>query len=116
MTTVESTDTPTESRIDGVAAAALVAAGVGAFVLGVMTTFNEISSGLNDFLRFNDRVGPLSGKTIIAAIGYFASLIVLSLVWRGRQLNLKPILWTAGVLLVLGFIGTFPTFFELFAD
>ncbi|MGH3126501.1 MAG: hypothetical protein ACRDPX_01140 [Gaiellaceae bacterium] len=105
-----------EVRIDGVAAAALVAAGFGAFVLGFFTTLNEASSGVSDFLRFNDDVGPLSGKTILAAIAYFGSLLVLGVIWRSRQIRLTPVLWTAGVLLVLGLVGTFPTFFEAFAD
>ena len=105
-----------EVRIEGLAAAALVAAGFGAFVLGFFTTLNEASSSINDFLRFNDDVGPLSGKTILAAIAYFGSLIVLSALWRRRQVRLTPVLWAAGVLLVLGLIGTFPTFFEAFAE
>lgn len=116
MAMVETTEPARETRIDGVAAAALIAAGVGAFVLGLMTTLNEASSGINDFLQFNDRVGPLSGKTVIATIAYVVSLIGLGLVWRGRQLALRLILLIAVVLLLLGLLGTFPPFFEAFAD
>ena len=114
MTTVETTDTQ-DTRIDGLAAAALLAAGVGAFVLGLLTTLAEASMGIHDFLQFNDRVGPLSGKTIIAAIVYFGALLVFALVWRGRELSLKPVVTVAGVLLLLGFLGTFPIFFQAFA-
>lgn len=116
MTTRENTGSRNETLVDALTAAALVAVGAGAFVLGLMTTLNEASSGLNDFLRFNDRVGPLSGKTIIAAVAYFGSLIVLALVWRGRQITLRPVLWATVALLFLGLVGTFPTFFEAFAD
>jgi hypothetical protein len=116
MSTVDNGGTTSEGLIDGMAGAALLAAGVGAFVLGLLTTLNEASTGINDFLRFDDEVGPLSGKTIIAAIAYFGSLVVLALVLRGRQLGLKRVVWVAGALLVLGFLGTFPTFFEAFAD
>jgi len=115
MTTVETTDVQ-DTRIDGLAAAALLAAGFGAFVLGFLTTINEASTGVHDFLQFNDRVGPLAGKTILAAIAYFGSLLVFALVWRGRQLALRPVLIVAGVLLLLGFLGTFPIFFQAFAD
>ena len=115
MTTVETTDVQ-DTRIDGLAAAALLAAGFGAFVLGFLTTINEASTGVHDFLQFNDRVGPLSGKTILAAIAYFGSLLVFALVWRGRQLALRPVLIVAGVLLLLGFLGTFPIFFQAFAS
>ena len=115
MTTSESTE-QSEARIEGVAAAAFLAAGVGAVVLGLLTTLNEASSGVNDFLRFSDDVGPLSGKTVISALAYGATLVVLAFVWRGRQIALRPVIWATGALLVLGLIGTFPTFFEAFAD
>jgi hypothetical protein len=43
-------------------------------------------------------------------------LVVLGLVWRGKERSLRSILWIAGILLVLGILGTFPTFFEAFAS
>jgi hypothetical protein len=114
MSTAESGGT-SESHIDGVAAAALLAAGTGAFVVGLLTTLAEASTGTKDFLQFNDRVGPLSGKTIIAAVAYFGALLVFALLFRGRQLALRPVLIAAVILLVLGLVGTFPTFFQAFA-
>jgi cytochrome bd-type quinol oxidase subunit 2 len=115
MTTVETTDTQ-DTRIDGLAAAALLAVGVGALVLGFLTTINEASTSVHDFLQFDDGVGPLAGKTILAALAYFGALLVFALIWRGRQLALKPVLIVAGVLLLLGFLGTFPIFFQAFAE
>ena len=114
MSTAESGAT-SETRIEGLAAAALLAAGSGAFVLGLLTTLAEASTGTKDFLQFNDRVGPLAGKTVIAAIAYFGALLVFAVLFRGRQLPLRPVLVAAVVLLVLGFLGTFPTFFQAFA-
>jgi hypothetical protein len=102
-------------RIEGVAAAALLAAGLGAFALGLLTTLAEASTGISDFLQFNDRVGPLSGKTILATVAYFGALLVFWLLFRDRQLALRPVLVAAVVLLVLGLLGTFPTFFQAFA-
>ena len=84
-------------------------------VLGLLTTLAEASTGTKDFLQFNDRVGPLSGKTIIAAAVYFGALLVFGLLWRKRELALRPVFIAAVVLLVLGFLGTFPTFFQAFA-
>jgi hypothetical protein len=115
MTTAEGSGAASGSHIEGLAAAALLAAGSGAFVLGLLTTLAEASTGTKDFLQFNDRVGPLSGKTIIAAIAYFGALLVFALLFRGRQLTLRPVLVAALVLLVLGLVGTFPTFFQAFA-
>jgi hypothetical protein len=114
MSTAETSAT-SETRIEGLAAAALLAAGSGAFVLGLLTTLAEASTGTKDFLQFNDRVGPLSGKTIFAAIAYFGALLVFSLLFRGRQLALRPVLIGALILLILGLVGTFPTFFQAFA-
>jgi hypothetical protein len=116
MTTVETTEAERDSQIEGVAAAALFAAGIGAFVLGLLTTLNEASASVHDFLEFDTGVGPLSGKTVLAGAAYFAALIVLALVWRGRRMALRSVLIGSIVLLVLGFIGTFPEFFEAFAD
>lgn len=115
MTTVETTESARETRIDGIAATALLAAGVGALVLGLLTTLAEASTSVKDFLQFNDRVGPLSGKTIIAAAVYFGALLVFALIWRRRQLALKPVFIAAVILLALGVLGTFPTFFQAFA-
>ena len=115
MTTVETTESTRDARIEGMAAAALLAAGVGALVLGLLTTLAEASTGTKDVLQFNDRVGPLSGKTIIGAAVYFGALLVFGLLWRKRALALRPVFIAAVVLLVLGFLGTFPTFFQAFA-
>lgn len=113
MTTVEGAENG--ARIDGTAAAALLAAGTGALVLGLLTTLNEASESVHDFLEFSTDVGPLSGKTILAAIAYFGSLLVYWLLFRGRQFALRSIVIAAAILLILGFLGTFPTFFEAFA-
>jgi len=115
MSTAETSGPTSETRVEGLAAAALLAAGSGAFVLGLLTTLAEASTGIKDFLQFNDRVGPLSGKTILAAIAYFGALLVFAVLFRGRKLPLRPVLVAAVVLLVLGLLGTFPTFFQAFA-
>lgn len=100
----------------GPAAAVVLATGVGAFVLGLFATLNEASSGISDFLRFADDVGPLSGKTIIATAAFFVTWGVLGYMWRGREVAWRPVLIATVVLLALGFLGTFPTFFEAFAE
>lgn len=64
---------------NGPAAAVLLASGIGTFVLGLLTTLNEASTDVNEFLAFTDDVGPLSGKTIIAAGAFFAAWGILGL-------------------------------------
>ena len=103
-------------RANGPAAAAVIGAGLGVFWLGLLTTLNEASTGIHDWLIFDDGVGPLSGKTTVAVVLWLASWAVLSVsLWR-RNLPYGAILTLTGVFLALGIIGTFPKFFELFAD
>ncbi|HEU4921742.1 MAG TPA: hypothetical protein VFT23_01560, partial [Burkholderiales bacterium] len=93
-----------------------LAAGIGAFVLGLLTTLSEASTDVHDFLEFSDDVGPLSGKTILAVVAYFGSWGVLHAIWRRENPPLRPILIAAAVLVALGILGTFPTFFQAFAS
>jgi hypothetical protein len=102
-------------RPTGPVAAAVLAVGIGAFVLGLLTTLNEASTDVHDFLEFDEDVGPLSGKTIIAVIAYVASWAVLHGLWRRQSPALRPILIATAVLVALGVLGTFPTFFQAFA-
>lgn len=103
-------------RPTGPVAAAVLAAGIGAFMLGLLTTLNEASTGVHDFLEFDKDVGPLSGKTIIAVAAYVASWAVLHGLWRRENRPLRPILIATAVLIALGVLGTFPTFFQAFAS
>ena len=102
-------------RPAGPVAAAVLAVGIGAFVLGLLTTLSEASTGVHDFLEFDEEVGPLSGKTIIAVIAYLVSWAVLHGLWRRQDPTLRPILIATVLLIALGILGTFPTFFQAFA-
>lgn len=117
---MSTTQTPSSTeagptRIDGPPAAGLIAAGIGAAVLGLFVTWAEASTGMKDFLQWNDRVGPLSGKTVLAAIAYFGSFLVLGLWWRGRTFALRSILVATVILVLLGLLFTFPPIFQAFA-
>ena len=103
-------------RPSGPIAAAVLAVGIGALVLGLLTTLNEASTGVHDFLEFDQDVGPLSGKTIVAVVAYFGSWALLHGLWRRRNPPLRPILIATIVLIALGILGTFPTFFQAFAS
>lgn len=104
-------------RPDGPGAAAMLATGIGIFVLGFLTTFAVISTGLKDFLatwEWGQGVGPLAGKTTIASLAFFASWGGLHLAWRDKDVDIKKIFMIGLILGLLGAIGTFPTFFEAF--
>jgi hypothetical protein len=102
-------------RPTGPIAAAVLAVGIGAFVLGLLTTLSEASTGVHDFLEFDADVGPLSGKAIFAVIAYAVSWSLLYAAWRRRSPVLRPVLLAAVALIALGVLGTFPTFFQAFA-
>jgi hypothetical protein len=102
---------------DGPGAAAMLAAGIGIFTLGVLTTGAVISTWLHDFLAkwaWGQGVGPLAGKTTIASLAFFASWGVLHLVWRDKDVDIKKIFTIGLILGLLGAVMTFPTFFEAF--
>lgn len=99
----------------GPAAAALLSAGIGALVLGIFTTWAEASTGMKDWLQWNDRVGPLTGKTILTVIAFVVSGVVLGVLWKNKNPELRPIVIATVVLLVLAVVLTFPTFFQAFA-
>jgi hypothetical protein len=104
------------TRIDGPPAAGLIAAGIGAVTLGVFITLAEASTDVADWLQWNDRVGPLSGKTILAVVAYFGSFLILGLWWRNKTFALRTVLVVAGILVVLGLLFTFPPVFQAFAS
>jgi hypothetical protein len=106
----EGVDRPT-----GPAAAAMLAAGIGSLTLGIVTTLAEASTGFHDWLEWDKDVGPLSGKTIIAVIVFFAAWAVLGVLWRKRDVPLRTVSLVTLVLVALGLLGTFPTFFQAFA-
>ena len=101
---------------NGPAVAALLASGVGSLVLGIMTTWAEASVSFKEKLQYQDRVGPLSGKTTIAGIAFLVAWAVLApILWR-RNIPWLPALVATGVLLTAAAVGTYPEFFQQFAD
>jgi fluoride ion exporter CrcB/FEX len=93
----------------------VIAAALGTFVLGALTTAAEASKPLKDWLMFVDRVGPLSGKTTIAVTAWALSWLALAVLWRRGDVDLRTVVIVSAVLVGLGVVGTFPTFFEQFA-
>jgi hypothetical protein len=99
----------------GPVAAVFLAAGVGALVLGILTTLAEANESFKSWLEWSTSVGSLSGKTIIAVIAFVVAWVVFGIGLRGK--NPKPtsiFMWTA-VLVAVGLVLTFPTFFQAFA-
>lgn len=100
---------------NGVAAAAILSAGMGSFALGIFVVLAEISPWAKGIMTLTAPVGPLSGKTTFAVIVWLVSWMVLHLGWRNRDIGrFNEVIVAAFILIGFGFLGTFPTFFELF--
>jgi hypothetical protein len=110
----ESRDAPA-ALPDGPMAAALLGGGIGAFVLGLLTTLAEASSAFRDRLVLNAGVGPLSGKTVWATLIFIVAWAVLYGQLRHRDGLLRSATIAFVILTVLGLLGTFPIFFQAFA-
>jgi hypothetical protein len=108
-------DAPYMARTNGQPLAAVVAASIGTFALGALTTLNEMSTAVHDFLDLYAPVGPLSGKTLVAVAVWALAWIVLGLMWRGKEIDFRKAVIVSAVLIGLGLVGTYPSFFEQFA-
>src|SRR5215207_6731546 len=118
--TIRTTGEPAEEipftdKPEGPISAAILAAGVGATALGLLTTLAEASTTVKDWLQFSDPVGPLSGKTTVAVIVWLVAWALLHLALRNKPYETGRALTIGLILLGLGVLGTFPTFFQLFA-
>ena len=80
-----------------------------------MTTGAVISAGLKTALTLVASVGPLSGKVGVELVAFLASWLILYFMWRGKDLKAGPIYRITFILVGLGILLTFPTFFDLFA-
>jgi hypothetical protein len=100
---------------NGPAVAAMIAAGIGSLTMGVFTTLAEASASIKDFLAWTDAVGPLAGKTGMAVIAWLVSWAILHVLYRNRSASIQRALIITLVLVGLGFVMTFPTFFQAFA-
>lgn len=105
---------PYEERPNGPALAGVVAAAFGTLVLGVLTTFAEVSASFKEAIVLREPVGPLSGKTTYAVAAWAVSWVVLGLAWRRKDVDTRLVVIVSAVLIGLGLLGTFPTFFEQF--
>jgi len=109
------------TKPSGPAAAAIVAAGIGSLVLGLMVTLAEFSADAKNLLDFAKNyglgtgVGPLSGKVIVAVLAYVISWAILYFMWRGKEISVGKAFLATLALVGLGFALTFPPIFTLVA-
>jgi len=100
---------------NGRASAALVTGEIGSFSVGLMTTLAAASKTFSSSLNWYNPVGPLSGKTSVAVIIWLVLWVVFNQLWKNKETQFGKIASIATVLLLFGFLLTFPPFFDLFA-
>ena len=93
---------------NGSGAAAILAAGIGSFVLALIAFAGDKSPHVKNILIFYKPTGPLSGVVILAIIIWLLSWGILGLLWGKKDLRLSKVNAAAFVLLALSLVLTFP--------
>lgn len=106
--------TAKEITKNGLAAAALVAGGIGSLVLGLNTILAEVSSAFKTAITFYSPASSLSGKTIVAVIVWLIAWFVLARLWKDKDVDFGKAVLASFIMLGLGVLFTFPPFFTLF--
>ena len=103
------------ARPSGPAAAAILAAGLASFTLGLLSVLTAASASISNALTLSDRVGDVSGLTTSATVVFFASWGALAIAWRHADPPLARVTAAAAGLIALGLLGTFPPIFNAIA-
>ena len=102
------------SRPNGAGAAAILAAGIGAFLLAVFAILADQSAAIKSLMIFWKPTGPLSGVTTCAIVLWLVAWAILHARWRSRSVNLARVNAAAFALLILSLLLTFPPIADLF--
>ena len=93
---------------NGPPAAALLAAGIGVLVLGVIDLLAKTVPPFDALLSWYPPTGDLSGITSLSVIAWLVVWAGLSRAWRGRSVDSGRVLGATLILTLLGVIITFP--------
>jgi hypothetical protein len=104
-----------QEKPDGPVAAAILAAGIGAFMLGLFTILAEASAGFKALATLNAGIGALSGKAVFTVIVWLASWAGLHFALRTKHFDVTRALVIALVLVAIGVVTTIPPVFVMFA-
>jgi hypothetical protein len=96
---------------NGAALAAFLAAGIGAFALGLIVMLHEM--GIFSAPALYPPAGGVSGRTTLALIAWLIAWIVLHARWKERTVDAGRVAAVTLVLVALGILGTFPPLWAL---
>lgn len=97
---------------NGPGAAAILAAGIGSFALGVFAFTGDASPTILHAFNFWKPTGPLSGVTLSAVVVWLVAWYGLARVWATRSVNLRRVNLAAFAMLIGGLLLTFPPFMD----
>ncbi|HWG20057.1 MAG TPA: hypothetical protein VG225_05960 [Terracidiphilus sp.] len=108
-------DTPSPRPLpNGSAAAGILAAGIGSFVLAVLSILGDQSAAIHSLLTFSAATGVLSGVSTVTVILWLAVWVALEMRWRHRTVAAGRVCAISCVLLALALLLTFPPIADLF--
>jgi hypothetical protein len=103
----------TDPLPNGSGAAAILAAGIGCAMLGVLALAGDASPTMSKLLILYNPTGALSGVTTVSIIVWLVSWAVLGRQWGTRTVNLARVNVVAFVGLAIGLLLTFPPFMDM---
>ena len=102
-----------DSIPNGSGAAAILAAGIGCAVLGILAFAGDASDAIGKLLNFYNPTGTLAGVTTVTIIIWLASWFGLNRAWQEQTVPMAKVNVAAFALLAAGFLLTFPPFADL---
>jgi hypothetical protein len=97
---------------NGPGAAAILAAGIGCALVGILALAGDASDRIGKLLNIYNPVGTLSGVTTLAIIVWLVSWFILNQRWRAKTVDLAKINVVAFIGLAIGLLLTFPPFMD----
>jgi len=96
---------------NGAAQASFLAAGIGAFALGVIVVLNE--AGIFAAPAVYGPAGGVSGRTALAVVIWLIGWGVLHSRWKNRTIESRGVHLASMILIGLGILLTFPPVWKL---
>jgi hypothetical protein len=109
----EPAEVQTESQPEypnGAAAAAILAAAIGCFSIGIFGCLGDAFPALGQAFDFYHRTGPLSGVTTTSIVVWLIAWLILYRKWAGTTLRMRYVNIAAFLILAVGLLLTFPPF------
>jgi hypothetical protein len=100
------------TTVNGAAMAAYLAAGIGAFAMGVFVILNE--AGIYAAPVLYGPAGGVSGRTTLSIVVWLVAWFLLHRRWSGRRVESGGVFTATLVLIALGLVACFPPVWGVF--